>query len=192
MEVRFGPGEHISVCAERLCEAARRTGSARGTFNDIELVADKNSTPEGIMAHFDKEREAAAVRWRESDAGKAYEAERLANTERDQKRVDALFADLPMLNFGNVYSLLSWCAQYQEPSDRVGVNTHAKEVCAIFADHGYLPNVNLGVDYRADDADNSARYLIGQALHGLEVVGAVHGIYQKFYGEWLAKFTAHS
>jgi len=57
---------------------------------------------------------------------------------------------------------------------------------------GFVANANTGKAYKADDRDNSFRYLVGQALAGLKDGPAIHSILHKFAKEWREKFLVNA
>lgn len=187
--VEFGVGCHIAKAAQMLVAAAKEHGAAVGTFNDFRLEADANSTVEGVVANFDALREAAAEAYRKSPEGTAAAREAVERAERLQAKHDSLVSEIPSLDFTNDIAVLDWLCAMQDPSDHIDVKVRRDTILSAFTKAGFKAGVNCGSDYRADDRDNTHRWIVGQALDGLEHI-AIHGIIHKFVAEWKAKFVS--
>lgn len=186
--IEFSPGLHISHAAQQLVAAAQADGNATGTFNGIELTATADSNPADIVAEFDRESEARAEKWRNSAAGIAYakaEDERRASL---QAKHNVLMKRLSSLDWSNDAAVLDWLCQMQKPSDYVGVITRCATIISAFEAHGFKAGENTGAAYRDGDRKNMFRYLVGQALDGLDKVGAIHPILLDFSTEWRSRF----
>lgn len=188
--IEFGAGCHISTAAQVLVDAAEQHGTAVGSFNDIELIAERGTTADEIVRYFAAEQERRSQAYRNSAAGKAAEAEREQRRRDSQATHDRLMAELPRLNMRDADAVLAWLGHMQGPSDLRGVIVRRETILSAFAAAGYLPGVNCGADYRADDRDNALRYLVGQALSGLHEGPAIHPIFHKFADEWRARFMS--
>lgn len=190
-EVHFGAGCHINSAAQMLIDACQTAEKAQGTFNDITLTADKDSTVTGIVAYFHSEMERRAEEYRNSPEGKAAAREQEERRKQKQLKHDELMRQLPNLDFNSDVAILDWLCEFQDPSDYIGVAKQQKVVLSTFAENGYFPNVNCGNDFNAEDRDNFARWLIGQALDGLQgEVGAIHQVIHKFTDDWKRKFLS--
>jgi hypothetical protein len=193
--IHYSPqaGENISETAKIMVELLKGTTQNQKVavkFNDITLTADANSTVEGIIRDFRTKLAAAAEAYRDSPEGKRAQLESEQRKEKAQCKHDTLMQQLPNLDFTNLVAVLDWLCEFQDPSDYIGVVKRQSEVLAIFAKHGYQPNVNTGKKYNDDDRDNVARYIIGQALSNLKSdVGAIHQVIHHFTREWKRKFA---
>ena len=94
---------------------------------------------------------------------------------------------LPGLDFTNDVAILDWFCAYQHPSDTMGVLKNAPRVLGTFLTNGYWPNANCGIEFKKDDRENVARWIIGQALSTMRVC-AVHQVIHHFVAEWKKKF----
>lgn len=175
-------GEKVSDTAERMVALAKETkGSVRAKFNDIELVATEDSVAEDIVADFKVKIAEAAETYRKSPEGQRAARESEERKQEAQRKADALVEQLPNLDFSNQEAVLDWICEFQDPSDHIGVAKDNEKVLKIFAEHGYQPGVNTGEAFNGEDRDNFARYIVGQALDGLQgEVGAIHHIVHKF------------
>ncbi|MEK7509683.1 MAG: hypothetical protein AAB605_03145 [Patescibacteria group bacterium] len=188
-KLNFAPGSHLNEAAKELVNAAKKNGKAQGYFNGILLAADKTSTAEGIVAYYREETERRAEAYRNSPKGKKAAREAKERLEKMQQKHDELMRQLPNLDFTNNIAVLNWLCEYQDPSDYIGVMKQQDEVVATFVAHGYHPNVNLHENFKEDDRDNYARYIIGQALSMLQgEVGAIHHVIHHFTKKWKEKF----
>jgi hypothetical protein len=186
-QVRFDAGMHITTAAEKLVTAALEHGEAEGSFNDIPLRARRGMSADAVVRAFEEQSNARSEAYRNSPAGKAAERARQERVAEMQAEHDRLLADLATLDFGSDVAVLDWLCAMQEPSDHVGVKVAKDEILSAFRAAGFEPNVNAGDAYNGEDRDNAFRYLVGQALDGLERV-AIHGILLKFAAEWRRKF----
>ena len=84
--------------------------------------------------------------------------------------------------------ILSWIIDVQDLSDDVYVKVPKKDILEYFNKNGYYSNVNTGSNFKEDDPDNHARYIIGQALENLETVGAIHRVIKQFASDWIERF----
>lgn len=85
-------------------------------------------------------------------------------------------------------AVLDWLCAIQDSTDHVSVAVDKAAIIGAFESAGFKPNVNCGPAFREDDRDNVFRYLVGQALDGLQSV-AIHEIIHKFSDDWKAKFV---
>jgi hypothetical protein len=183
-EIHASPGEPVTKAAERLAAAA----PAFMEFNGVRVEAMPGATPDELVASWSAKMEAKAAAYWESPEGKALKAEQEDRRARIQSKADALMTALPRLDFTNDVAVLNWLCEMQEPSDHIGVIVPRTKIILEFKKRGYMPNVNCGQDFRPDDRENVFRWLVGQALDGLNGP-AIHGIIHKFAADWKAKFS---
>lgn len=185
--IEFSAGTHIDQAAMLLVAAAAEHGEAQGSFNEITLTAKAGTAPADVVKFWHRESEARAEAWRNSPEGKAAEARRLERIESMQSKHDQLVLGLTSLDFANPAAVLDWLCAIQEATDHVGVAVNKSLILDIFTGHGFKANVNCGDDFEPGDRDNVFRWIVGQALDGLQHV-AIHGVIHKFAGEWKSKF----
>lgn len=178
-----------------MVEACKDNEQVSIEFNGVTVVADKTSTTESIVADYNTQSEADAERYRTSPEGiKAAEKAR-QEVERLQALYDESLAELPSLNFDDQAGLLAWFEKIQPATDHIGVEgriERGERIIEAFVEHGYLPDANIGAAYNGDDADNVARFLIGQCLSCLGkdgfAPGSVHQVIHSFADQWRKKF----
>ncbi len=188
MRIEFAAGTHIADAARDLVDAARRLGHVGGIFNGIELTADASTTPEAVVAEFERESAAKAETYRNSPEGQA--AQKASDERRAdmQAKHDRLMNRLPDLDWSNDAAVLEWLCEMQAPSDHVGVTVLSDTIATEFEQRGFHAGVNTGADYKPNDRDNAFRYLVGQALDGLKSGPAIHPILHRFSAEWRERF----
>lgn len=186
--VEFDAGMHIDNAAKILVAAALEHGEARGTFNDVELIATAAVSPADVVASFHEQSDARAEAWRASPEGIAYAERQQAEVRAAQQKHGDMVAALDGLDFNSGAAVLDWVCGIQDATDRVGVTVDRERIISTFAAHGFEPNVNCGGAFKADDRDNVLRWIVGQALDGLRHV-AIHGVIHKFAADWKAKFA---
>ncbi len=111
--------------------------------------------------------------------------------EEAQRKIDALVDRLPNLDFSNQEAVLDWICEFQDPSDHIGVVKDQQKILETFAEHGYQPSVNTGEALDRENSNNVARYIIGQALDGLQDdAGAIRHVIHKLTDDWKKKFAS--
>jgi hypothetical protein len=188
IEVTPYAGDHITTFAKALVRVAAEHGAAKGTFNDVEVTADRGATEDSICADWQRKWDAKCTAYRNSPEGTARAAQRDAEIATRQEQHDTLMRDLATLDFRHDVAVLDWLCAFQDCADDVSVVKDKAAVLSAFTAAGFAPNVNCSAEYNGEDRDNACRYLVGQALAGIERVGAPHGIVLKFADDWKAKF----
>ncbi|HEV7121678.1 MAG TPA: hypothetical protein VGN56_02510 [Candidatus Paceibacterota bacterium] len=187
-EFDFRVGTSIDSAAKEMAAYAIQHGDATATFNGITLLANKDSTPQGIVDDYHAQQQAKSEAWRNSPEGIAAARENEERVTAMQAKYDGLMEQLPKLDFTDQQQLLEWLCQL-ETTIIVGVNTDGfqAKVVEVFTQHGYLPGVNTGDAINNEDPDNVARYIIGQCLDTLNH-GYIRQIVHKFTENWKLKF----
>jgi hypothetical protein len=174
-----------------MVEACKDNEQVSIIFNGQTIVANKTSTTESIVADYFTQSDAAAERYSDSLEGKKAAEEAQQHVERLQSLYDASLAELPSLNFEDQAGLLAWFEKVQEASDHSGVHGRAEgsaRIVDVFTENGYLSEANLGDACNENDADNVARFIIGQCLSFLTRLNLVHQVIHSFADEWRNKF----
>lgn len=185
--VEFGCGMHVAEAAKLLVAEAAEHGRAQGVFNDVTLTATPDMAPEAVVALYHQESERRAEEWRNSPEGRAATAKSEADLRAAQETHDSKVRELESIDFTNDAAVLDWLCAIQAATDHVGVSVAKEKIISAFRAHGFEPNVNCGSAFKADDRDNVFRWLVGQALDGLQSV-AIHGVIHKFAADWKSKF----
>lgn len=185
------PGQSIEQAANALQVRAQSEGrEVTMAFNGIELAMGPDTDPKDVVADYWAKTHKQAEAYRNSAEGKATAEKTAQHLALMQKTMADGMARLPQLDFTDLHAVIEWLAFVQDASHHTGVQTPRQEIIETFAAHGFLPSVNCGEDYNEDDRENVARYLIGQALAGLQSVGAIHHIFHDFAADWHLKFDA--
>ncbi len=160
------------------------------TFNGIRFTVTSHSRSSLILAYIHRQFEKRAEEWRNSPEGKAFLKRKREKLNEMRYLHFDLMLELEGLNFSNLSVVINWLSRYQNPSDYIDVETAWREVAFKFFKHGYFPNVNCEEDFKKGSKENSACWLIGQALSGLRSkVHAIHQIFPKFAEEWNNRFN---
>lgn len=179
-------GDCVDNYAQQLCAESIESGEMRvALFNDCPMIAFVGDSHSAVAERWNRLFE---EQWRiYARTPKAKEdVRRMARQQAESRKAaesfieemsDAARLSLPVVALGFVRR--SHLIGYTYTADL------AKDFVDLLASAGYEPDVNCGEAFRADDADNVARWIIGQAM---TMPG--HGIEQKFCDEWFAKFTA--
>jgi len=182
-------GEHIDNYAERVAQAALNSDVVV-MFNGIEFTLPKGEHDSAdITEKWKKLSDERDEKYLNSPEGKVATEAGKRDIKEKQEKINELTKQLDTLDFSDVKEVLEWCVAFQGPSDRIGVKKNKNKIISKFAEYGYFPGVNTGSRYKAEDRENSARYIIGQALSGIADIGAIHHVINRFYDEWKAKFV---
>lgn len=176
--------------AEKIVCLANESGKTVTTeFRGITLMAHPGDKSEVIVAYFRQEYQREEDEYRSSPAGKQVRQKEKESKASAQEECDALIKELQNLNFEDNVVLLDWLCKFQSSSNCIGISFEPFFILGTFADHGYLPNVNLGKDFDENDRDNHARYLIGQCLNDIRLIGAINPVIHQFTKEWKERFN---
>lgn len=190
--VKYEPvgGEHIQMAARRACDLRddlravfqKEPPDVAFEFNGVSLLVMADSTPESVETEFRAalEREAAT---RDTPERRAEDARRAA---RAQRVYDEQVRGLLGVDLKDPRKAVRWLCRYEEVTSTV-IDAHAEgRVLAAFRAAGYSPNAYLakpGAEaewVRKTGMDRKLRWLIGQALHSIRLMGAPHGITHHF------------
>ena len=180
-------GEHLVRCIEKMLDLANDAGApVQADFNGIPLHVDPGATAVEVEQRWDAESRARGERYRNSPEGRAAAAKRAAEVAQRQRDADGLTVEMhKTLNPEDVPAVLRWLMRYEETAGDVDVKKDRLEVLDWFLSHGFEVGVNVGPAFDANDRENVARYIIGQALDGIQSMGCPHPVVSKFANEWL-------
>lgn len=160
------PGQHISNFAQQLIDTAKeRNEEVVGTFNGIDLIVNPESgyTADDLEQSFHEESEKRAEAYRKSPEGIKATKEAEERKQNMQEKANQLVESLGNLDFSDYESVLDWICDFQEASDHIGVSFDKSQVIiSTFQNHGFDIGVNTGDDFNGEDAENFAKYLVGQ------------------------------
>jgi hypothetical protein len=210
MNIEFLAGETINQACARLVGLANETrANVYGDFNGIGLVAHEGADVGEIVKAYHEKSEARRLAWERSPEGIAATERRAKDIAKVQAEADAAIADLPNVDLSDLSAAITWLLRIREPSDRIGVRINAPMIVETFKRFGYaaddycvrelsrnerrrmaregtrrrvgsrrVPKIlNEGV--RREKGLRS-RWLIGQAIAGLESHGTVHQVFDHF------------
>lgn len=183
------PGESIDHAAEQLVLRAQKLQySTSMSFNGVKIAAAPGDKASYLVRHYFRVLNRRRGEYEASPEGKAALAERQCRIDAARAQVASSMLSLRALDFTNTGALIAWLHEIQDATDTKGSDTPATDIIKAFTSHGYEVSANCGDGYHAEDKENAARYLIGQALSGLQHIGAIHPIFRKFADEWRVKF----
>jgi hypothetical protein len=190
-EIELVGGQDITSAIKRLVVHA----PSFCVFNGIRIECEPGMTVEDVQANWERDIQRRQDEYAQSEEGRRHERERVERIRRANETLAQTVRALDTLPFDDLSAVLAWIASFEDETDLLGVDK--EELLAVmpkrFAAHGLLPNMNTGAAYDGEDFEDSAKYLIGQALSFLtEPPYAVHGVWRSFYKEWLAKFERPS
>jgi hypothetical protein len=162
-----------------------------GTFNDYEFIINQAINPvtvESLRAEFTEYNRQQDEIYQNSNEGKLASLKRAQKLKNSQHHIDILIEKLDSLDFDNFGAVLEWMCLFQIESDQTGVVYYEDLVVETFIANGYEIGVNTGEQFNPKDQENVCKYIIGQALDGIDRVGAPHQIIHKFANDWKQKF----
>lgn len=184
------PGEKVRSFVENMIGLARiHNELVAATFNDIDIVVEPSTDIDAAVDKFIADVEKRHQLYINSKAGKTAAAEAKARKQQLQARADDLLAALEYLDFADDVAVLNWLCELQGPSDHIDVDVRpVRVIIEAFAINGYHAGVNCGDKFDGSDRNNFHRYIVGQALDGLDKLGSIHHIIHRFADDWRAKF----
>ncbi len=189
-EIKFLAGTHVTEAATALAQLANDHGVIyTGDFNDTTMTARPGDSAGFVQSEWQRESNLSAERYRNSPEGKRAALDAENRKSALQAEMDALMQRFETLDYENLDELVQFFDDLAEPSDHIGVSFDRQRIVDKFAWHGFVVSMNCGDAFNRDDRENYAKYLIGQALDGLNSIGAIMGIYRKFAAEWRNKFA---
>jgi hypothetical protein len=184
-------GRTISETAQLLIKEANRCNEDVGyIFNNITIIVSKTATVDSVVNSYSTE----SKRLHEVYLRSPEYQDKLAQDEKELEEakieLENQLSIMYKLDFSNLKEVLVWLTKFQPLSDRTGVMTNSikQEVMTTFESNGFIAGANTGDQFDENDADNYARYIIGQAMSGIQD-SSIHQVLHSFVDRWLAKFN---
>lgn len=178
-------GEWIGNYALRVWKQAEDTRAmAVGMFNECPVIAFPGETATDVEMRYRSLTDARRTAWDTTPEARQRRDE--SNRWKIDKKIEAR-AFIARMEKADLYDVETALEFVEGSSEAIGwdfTSDEAKLYVALLKGAGFEPNVNCGDDYKADDPDNAARWIIGQTI---TMPG--HGIEQKFCKEWRERFT---
>lgn len=184
-------GDHISHYVQKLIQEKLRLHEhpqIEGEFNGVVFHVTNNSTEEELLTYFDQELDRQRKEYEQSDVYKQRQQEEEVKRIVFNEESAILIDELRNLNFSDYREVLHWTKRYQPYSDYSGVNVPKEEILTLFTKNGYEVNANTYEKFKSEDPENHARWIIGQALDGIDKIGAMHPMVVTFTERWENKF----
>lgn len=182
-------GTSISNAIEMALDLAGRRGeTVEFDFNDISMAVQPGEDPADVAIRWTNMANARAEAYRVSPEGVKQAQEAQDRRRRMQDQHDALMRSLPDLNFGNDEAVLDWLTAFAEATDQRGVLAKHMTALEVFKSKGFIANENTGPHHRENDRQNVFRYLVGQAMDGMES-GNICPVIHSFVADWKKKFA---
>lgn len=162
-------GERIGhACVEAVRIAKANLQPCVFTFNDIELVADVDSSPSRLIQSWEGQLAQRQAEYRNSPEGKQAAANRIAAIARKQSALDATVAALPKIlrTDNHLNAIVKWIKELIDPADDVATKWSPQVVADQLEAAGYQENEHVG--RRPEWFNTRSRmghYLIGQAIN---------------------------
>ena len=187
-------GESNKSAAQKMLDVYRLSANGKNEievhceFNGAIMKCGKKSTLKSIIKNWRRELDVQAKAYRNSPEGKASAKENAAEVAYLKAKRKRLMLEFKTLNFVDYTQVLNWLCKIQDISDDIRVGVPAARILSVLKKHRYQPNVNCEADFNEEDKENFVRYIIGQAMDGLQKIGAIHGLVHSFTKEWVDKF----
>ena len=178
------PGEHIQGAISSALDMAKLNDSpVNMTFNDTSIVINPTDTVDIVKTQWDIECQRRHDEHLKSEEYALRQEEYLKDMRESEAKVKNLMLSPP--DFADLNSVITWLEQL---ADLDNISVKYEGIIELFRENEFYPNVNCKENFNKDDKENVARWLIGQALDGIQTFGAIHPIYTKFADEWRVKF----
>lgn len=192
-------GEHIDNFVKKMvAEWKKRTDDGyneamkglivEGDFNGVTLRATGKETAKDLSNYYDDASAKESAAYRKTDEYKEIQRKQKEEKSELQKQHDELMAELPKLDFKNHNKVLDFAVKYHEATDHIGVKKDHSIIIGALEKGGYVSGANTGEDYKENDEENSARYLIGQFMSCIKSMGACPGVLSSMYEQYKTKF----
>lgn len=178
---------HVSTYATSLVSALQQSETnVSGEFNGAKVVLEKGTdyAASDVEKMIKYEMDRQAEEYRNSPEWRKAVQEAMARVETLSQKAKELENQLHSLDINDLEAVLDWFCAYQEPSDHTSVKINSEMVVNFSYTHGYMRGMNTWEDFNEKDAQNYAGYLVGQALEGLESIGAIHQVIHHFTNKW--------
>ena len=175
-EIKETWGQNIADFAQQLINSAKESNQeVTGTFNGIDLVVspDSDLLAYDLVQYFHQESKKRAEEYRKSPEGIQAAKEAEERRQNMQEKADQLITGLDSLDFSDYEAVLEWICDFQKVSGKI-VSFYKSKIISVFKDYGFNIDVNTGSEFNKEDAENFAKYIVGQALDGINKVGAIH------------------
>lgn len=190
-----GAGDHINEFTKRLVEHWEHMAPkmqeefvVSGEFNGVTLTATGKETPEILREQFYIQLGKNSEAYKRSPEYKKEQERRQKEVSTLQKKHDELISCFPTLNFKDYNAVIDFIHQYYQVTDHVGVEKNHKHVIKLLEDNGYISNANTGDNFKENDEENTARYIIGQFMSCVKESGACPPVLSSFYEKYVDKF----
>jgi hypothetical protein len=186
-------GQSLTSFLEKIIEISIQNNSEiSGVFNDYEFIVNQAKNPatvESLRTEYREYNKQQDEIYKNSIQGKITEMEITQSIKNSQEKADLLISHLETLDFGDFGAVLDWMCLFQNESDHTGVIYNKDLVIEKFTSNGYQIGVNTGEKFNAENHENVCKYIIGQALDGIDRIGSPHQIIHKFANDWKVKFS---
>jgi hypothetical protein len=183
------PGQHISHAAADACEmASERAVKVMLEFNDVMVSVLPDSSPESVVADWQRGMDTAAEAYRASPTGRQAAQRRADQLDQAQAEHDAAMAALPA-RFADARSAIAWLMSFYDSADDIGI---------VRKDFGRVADVLEASGWRDSEACHLpkaeyekpavlGRWIIGQAIDMLRKGLPPHPVLMDKFG---TKFLA--
>lgn len=191
-------GSSIYSAAQMLANAP---GPCYAMFNDTRIECtdfsnpDKKAVAAQIVSKWESDRAIAQEAWRNGPEGQAYALRQKFEGEKHDQILNGLIRqmDQNLVDFGNDEQVLQLLVKCQDSTDCILTSQNVRndfktKLLFRLKAFGFKSNDCTGKQFNGEDPANFARYIIGQAMDGLQSMGAIHQMVHIFTGQWMTKF----
>jgi len=180
-------GCQIKDYIAELCQLAKQEGQVQGKFNDIKFIINKADTIEQALKNWDTLRQIAVDKYQQSPEYKASFKQSLIDLANKKEKLKKLMVEFETLDWQSFEKILSWLYSISYIADDMNITVDIDTILGSFKVNHFHANANLNKDFRPDDKDNVARYIIGQAIDGFEKMGCPHSVILSHIKAWQEK-----
>ena len=178
------PGTRIEgAISDMLTLAKEHNTKVTTIFNDNPITVSPDDKLPDVLENWNAECNRRRLEYEQSLEYIASKLKHAQELQQQKDRVAELLNNPP--DFTDLNDVITWLEELMR-CDYINIKYHG--IVELFNSKGFYPNVNTGSDFKENDKENWARYLIGQALDGIQSMGAIPPIYEDFAQTWRNKF----
>lgn len=156
-----------------------------GEFNGIKVITSKHSTVDSIIADYHIRMDISVYEYKQTDEYKKKQSEREKELKELNTKAKYMMKKFEKIDKQNKLELINWLDEFQPLSDHIGVKFDRNHLIKELNKAGYVAGMNCNSEnFVIATTDEFADWLIGQCLEGLEKVGAIHQVVNKFAKEY--------
>lgn len=186
VEMEVMTGSHIDwACEEAVKRAKNGNCKVSFKFNGVQLFATPKKSPSTMRWEFDIASDRELREYHKSKEYLEYKKKREIELAANQVEVDRLISILPQAIQSGLSDTVAWCSAFSQIADDIGLKYSCADISELLVQAGYVDGENCNLDKGAyRDSVIFGRWIVGQAINGLNQQLPPHPITKKFADEY--------